>query len=115
MQQPVDARDLIEGCVFAEAHFRRDTKIDVLRDLTADVFAVARQRCEHDVRVLAAKRHDIGSGKPEIRRHPHFGDRHDMRREHVIVDLTAREHLGEFVTNEFAHPQLTLRRASSGM
>jgi hypothetical protein len=35
-----------------------------------------------------------------------------MRREHVVVDLAAREHLGKLVANEFTHPQLTLRRAS---
>jgi hypothetical protein len=32
--------------------------------------------------------------------------------DHRIMDVAAREHVGEFVANQFAHPQLPLRSSS---
>ncbi len=63
--------------------------------------------------VLAVERHAVGGRLPEIRRHSHLRDRHDVRSENVVVDFPARQHFRELVTDQLANAQLPLRQPPS--
>jgi hypothetical protein len=69
---------------------------------------VALERGEHGGHILAAQRHDEDGGEPQVRRHTHLGHGDDMRAEHLVVNLSSGQHLGERVPNELGDSQLAL-------
>jgi len=107
----VDSPRLVECLVWEEADLGRELEIDGVGNLAADVLAVALKGLEHWRQVFSSQRHNVDGGEPQVGRHAHLGDGHDMGGEHVVVHVAAREHLGEGVADELAHAQLALRGA----
>ena len=85
-------------------------RLTALRDLRADVALVAGERLEHRLGVAAAERDHVDGRELQIGRQAHLGDRDHVRGQHVVVDVAARQHLGELVADQLADAQLALRR-----
>ena len=111
----VDSPRFVERLVGQEADFRRELEIDRVGDLAPDELPIAVQSLKHGFQVLAAQRHDVDRGKPQVGRHAYLGDGHDVGGEHLVVDLAARQHLGQRVANELADAQLALGWACLAM
>ena len=60
--------------------------------------------------VAAAKRHHVDCGQPEIGRHRDLRHGDHVRFDHRVMDITARQHLGERMADQFADAQLALGR-----
>ena len=80
-----------------------------MRDLAAEKFLVAVEGGDRRLGALAAQRHDIGGGQPEVRCHPHLGHGHHHPLEGGIVDFAALEDLGQRMAHQFADAKLALR------
>ena len=108
-QERRDASGLVEGLVAEEAQVGREFQVHAPRHLLAQRLPVAIERRDHRRLVPAAERHHVGGGELQVRRHAHLGDGDDVRAEHRVLEVAAREHLGERVTNEFGDALLALR------
>jgi hypothetical protein len=58
--------------------------------------------------VTTAERPHVGGGNLEVRAHAPFRHGDQVRLDHRIVHVAAREHVRYRVADEFAHPQLPL-------
>ena len=61
-------------------------------------------------RVTAAERHNVCGCQLQVGAHPHFWNSDQAAGEHIIVDVSASEHLRQLVSDEFADAQLALAR-----
>ena len=109
-KQRVDAARLLEGLIAAEADIGRELQVHRVRNLAADEALVAVHRLDHRRGVRVAQRDHVGSGELQIGRQANLRYGHNVGGDNVVVDVAAREHLGELVTDQFADAQLALRR-----
>ena len=72
------------------------------------ILLVPVERLDDRLLVLAAERHHVGGRELEVRRHPHLGDGDDVLGQHLVLQVAAREHLGERMTDQFGHALLAL-------
>ena len=111
VEQPVDARCLLERFILAETQVRRVAQVQRLGDLGADIFAVMHERVDHRLHIAAAERHDIDRCKLHIRRDTHFRNSDRMAGDDVVMHVAARQHFSDLVADQFANPQHALRWA----
>jgi hypothetical protein len=107
-QQRVDAGGLVEALIPQEAQVRGEFQIYPSGDFLAQDLLVLVEGLEHRLLVSPAKRHHVGGGKLQVRRHAHFGNGDDVLRQHVILEVAAGEHLGERMAHELGHALLAL-------
>jgi hypothetical protein len=110
-QKLLDPFRFVESLVDAEANFGRKFQVNAPRDLAAHIALVALERGDHFFDVAAAERHHIDRREPQIGAHAHLRHGDHVAFDHRIVDVAARKHVGELVTDQFADAQLPLRAA----
>ena len=67
-QKLLDPFRFVESFVDAEADVRREFQVNAMRDLAAQESLVALERLEHVLDVLAAERHHVDGGEPQVGR-----------------------------------------------
>src|SRR5215831_15172921 len=77
-------------------------------DLSAQIALVLLERRDHLFDVAAAERNHIDLLLPQVRRHAHLRHGDEMAFEHRIVDVAARQHFRECVTDQLANAQRAL-------
>ena len=110
-QYLLDPFRFVESLVGAKTNLRCEFQVNAMRDLAAQEFLVALERRDNLLLVLAAERHHVDGREPQVRAHAHFRHRDHVAFDDRIVDVAARQHLGERVANQFADAQRALRRA----
>ena len=82
-QKLLDPFRFVESLVDAEANLGRKFQVNAPRDLAAHIASCCVPSASSTAfDVAAAERHDIDGREPQIRRHPHFGHRDQMRFDH---------------------------------
>src|SRR5262249_47167894 len=109
-QKLLDSFRLVESLVHAEADVGCEFQVNATRDLAAQEFPVAVEGGEHLLLVAAAERHDVDGGLPQVRAHPLFRHRDQVRLDHRTVHLAAGKNFRQRVTHQLASAQLALRR-----
>ena len=110
-QNLLDPFRFVESLVGAKTNLRCEFQVNAMRDLAAQEFLVALERRDNLLLVLAAERHHVDRREPQVRAHAHFRHRDHVAFDDGIVDVAARQHLGERMANQFADAQRALRGA----
>lgn len=98
----------VEGVIDLEPQFRRKLEREVLGHRTAQFAAVPVKQIQNILLSLAAKRHDIGRGHTQVWRRAHLAHGDGVAVQVGIVNVSARQHLGQGAADQFAHAQLSL-------
>ena len=110
-QKLLDPFCFVESLVEAESNLGSKFQVNAPGDLTAHVSFIAIKSVEHFFAVAASERHHIDGGEPQIGAHMHLRHRDHVCFHGWVVDVAARQHGGELVTNQFADAKLALRAA----
>src|SRR5262249_25265713 len=101
-QKLLDPFRFVESLNCSKTYFRCKFEGKAPGDLAADVPVVAFQRVEHFLFVASAKRHDVNGGQPQVGAYANFRNRDHVAFNYRIMDIAARKHVGELVTDQFA-------------
>ena len=96
---------LVEAFVHQEFQLGGVFVLDAVRDLALEVGGVGAQRLQHRVLVLAEQRLHEHRRVAQVGGHAHFGNRHHVLGERLIVHVAAREDFVQDVAHLFADTQ----------
>ena len=113
-QKLVDPFGFRKSLIDAKPDFGREFQVDAARDFAPDITLVAVEGLEHVLHVASAERHDVDRGEPQIGTHVHFRNRDHVVLNDRVMDVAARQHVGELMPDQFAGAQRALR-AAAGM
>ena len=104
-----------QALVEAEADVWRELEVHPMRDLAAQEALVALECLHYRLLVTAAERHHVDGGELEVGAHAHLGHRDEVALDDRIMHVTARQDVGDRVTDDLAGAQRALGRARSGV
>ncbi len=106
---------VVEAGIGLETQLGREAQVDLFGELAAQLVPIAGQGLEHALGVDAAERQDEGGRVPQIGRDAHLGHGDRDMRELLVMDVAARQRVGERPADHLCHAELALRGRGAGM
>src|SRR5580700_11760903 len=111
-QKLLDPFRFVESLVNVEPNFGSKFQVNAPRDLATYKTFVTIERFNHSFDIASAERHHVNRSEPQVGADTNLRHGDQMAFDHRIVDVAARQHGGELVTDQLADAQLPLRAAA---